>query len=158
MIILGFPGIGKTTAAKKSWRVIDLDDLYSKLASEPLCSIVPYAAKSLSDQGYDVLVPWDEFCQRDFEANGISATIIFPAMSLYMDWVDRLYERQIKSGSTKDYDIWRYVRWKYSEMIVTIEKSTLDKLKIATMKYDLLTLIEHLRVKEANEKYDKRTN
>lgn len=151
MIILGFPGIGKTYAAERSWRMIDLDEWYSKIdwnyESSP--SLYTSLADHLNRQGYDVLIPLDEWNLKDLERARMNATIIFPSAELRDDWIERLRVRWEHSGSTKDYYICEWIRVHYKEMIDEIKQSQLKKLEIGTMDYDLYDIILHLRVEAA---------
>ena len=74
MIISGFAGIGKSTLAKKSYEVIDLESSIFKKDWE----LYSETAKYLDEQGYDVLISAHKEIRTKLHDKGIKYTFIIP--------------------------------------------------------------------------------
>ena len=75
MIISGFAGIGKSTLAKKSYEVIDLESSIFKKDWE----LYSETAKYLDEQGYDVLISAHKEIRTKLHDKGIKYTFILPS-------------------------------------------------------------------------------
>lgn len=125
MIILGYPGIGKTTYANSHDFAIDLDydriELYHYY--ENMYNIYYMSldtARLLSDQGYTVFLPWSKVLQQMIINN--------------KDRLDRGYYI-IYPSKTSDIDYIRYA-----------PDSIFTKVELTNMDYDLEKIIDGLNV------------
>ena len=128
MIIIGYPGIGKSTLAKKNDKIIDLDsscfrkydkeDLYKRgKGVKPNNWYIYYCqvAQELSKQGYLVFVSSHKEV-RDFlnVHNNEKVCIIFPNESLATDWKHKLWRRYDEIPTDKNFRAMEHVN-KYFE-------------------------------------------
>ena len=108
MIIIGFPGIGKSTLACNNYKFVDLESSYFKPVNNRNDDwVVEYCqcAVYLSLHGFIVFVSSHK-AVRDYLAKiHISEPIvyIFPSERIKEQWVKKLEDRHMESGLDKDY-------------------------------------------------------
>ena len=73
MIISGFAGIGKSTLAKKSYEVIDLESSIFKKDWE----LYSETAKYLDEQGYDVLILHTKKLEPNYMIKELNILLLF---------------------------------------------------------------------------------
>ena len=150
MIVVGYPGIGKSTLAGRDYKYIDLesgnfwingeraDDWY-----KPYCKI----AEHLSAQGYIVFVSSHEVVRQYLVENSRElVALVYPSIELKDAWIDKLEKRYIKSGLKKDYKALMNAKYSYVENIRELQESCIEyKLEIVELSYDLESMLIHLR-------------
>ena len=108
MIIIGFPGIGKSTLACNDYRFVDLESSYFKapdIRNEDW--VVEYCklAEFLSKNGSIVFVSSHK-AVRDYIAKMRTnelVSCIFPSKRIREQWIKKLEDRYMDSGLDKDY-------------------------------------------------------
>lgn len=104
MIIIGFPGIGKSTVSKSSDKYVDLESsCFDKAANKLWYKDYCKTAIDLSNQGYVVFVSSHDKVREYFRANKVERVYaIFPHTSLKDEWIKRLSNRYNDTGKAKD--------------------------------------------------------
>lgn len=106
MIIVGYPGIGKTTICGANKGIIDLESSF--FSSLPFWDIVYVGvAIDLARQGYDVFVSSHARVINTldtYDRKGIDVSMIFPDASEEMreKWIEKLRTRYEQSRENKD--------------------------------------------------------
>lgn len=145
MIIMGYPGIGKTSIAKDDYRFIDLDSssmlIRGKYGNkkgweEAYCN----TALMLSLQGYFVFVSTHPKVREKILAKDKSAIVVYPALSLKKEWTDRLYERYNNNRCRQTHNAWVRAKENYDEDIEELMKLRCQQI--------LITNMENYRVKQ----------
>ena len=150
MIVVGYPGIGKSTLAGRDYKYIDLesgnfwidgeraDDWY-----KPYCKI----AEHLSAQGYIVFVSSHEVVRQYLVENSRELVVlVYPSIELKEAWIDKLEKRYIKSGLEKDYKALMNAKYSYVDNIRELQESCIEyKLEINKLSYDLESMLIHLK-------------
>lgn len=123
MIIMGFPGIGKSTYARSdnNSNYIDLEsscfDKYNTNWYEDYCRV----AIDLCEQGYDVFVSTHNsvFNYLVYNANSIEGGlgVIYPAAELKDKWIKRLEDRYKSTKKEKDLRALTYMKNNYDEAV-----------------------------------------
>ncbi len=117
MIVVGFPGIGKSTLCTHSFRRLDLESSNFKHDDQRhddwyiyYCQI----ALDLSKQGYTVFVSSHKQV-RDYLLKVTSEPIflIYPSLALKDAWIRKLEVRYNASWSDKDRDAWKNAKTSY---------------------------------------------
>lgn len=139
MIIIGFPGIGKSSVTRaydgetNTTGYIDLessnfikDDNWVK----EYCDL----AINLELQGYNVFVSSHREVREYFtERQGIFQDVVevFPAMYLYYEWMSRLLYRYSTNPSDKNYRAYNYIKNNFYTAIEEMEQDKIvDKIRI----------------------------
>lgn len=150
MIVVGYPGVGKSTLAGRDYKYIDLesgnfwidgrraDDWY-----KPYCKI----AEHLSEQGYIVFVSSHEVVRQYLAENSRELVVlVYPSIRLRSAWIDKLEKRYIKSGLEKDHKALMNSKYSYIENIRELQESCIEyKLEIDELSYDLEAMLIHLK-------------
>lgn len=110
MIIIGYPGIGKSTLAATDNRYIDLESSCFTVDGKKIDDwYVAYCqvAEHLSKQGYIVFVSSHADVVRYLSKVDLEAVaIVYPSIKLRDQWVEKLRQRFDDSGLEKDYLAW----------------------------------------------------
>lgn len=150
MIIVGYPGIGKSTICKYNKNQIDLES--SLFDHEDLYWYISYinVAESLNDQGYDVYI--SSHFQVRFElfrrhVNDMSdILLVYPSSNLKDFWVHKLKDRYDKNPTDKNRRSYEYVKSFYEKTIENFESSMIpNKIKIEDIEYNLEQLIKKFK-------------
>ena len=145
MIIMGYPGIGKTSIAKEDYRFIDLDSsdmlIRGKYGNkkgweEIYCNV----ALMLSKQGYFVFVSTHPKVRERILAKDKNAIVVYPSLSLKKEWTDRLYERYNNNRCRQTHNAWVRAKEHYDEDIEELMKLRCQQI--------LITNMENYRVKQ----------
>jgi len=150
MIVIGFPGVGKSTSASKDINLIDLEssNFWMTIADHKIrdnCWYISYCniAEDLSRQGYDVFVSSHQ-CVRDHLASASTDVIqICPALELKDAWLARLKDRYDSSHSEKDYKAYTSMLDMYDTCVADMLSSAIETVVLRNMRYDLLTIIHN---------------
>lgn len=145
MIIIGYQGIGKTTLSKSDARYIDLESSMFRVdGKRPDGWEILYCkvAADISRQGYSVFISSHKEV-RDYLRRNCDEPYcaVIPALNLESQWIDKLKQRYIKSGSSKDYRAYVNALSGYSGDIPEIEADVENIIEIEDMNYSLSNLI-----------------
>jgi len=146
MIIIGYPGIGKSTLARKDPRYIDLcpeDFIYN--GSRPEHWYVYYCniAERLSKQGYIVFVASHETVRRHLSAYSREKLLaVYPSITLKNEWIAMLKKRYEVSRSNKDERAYQRAKKEYLNDISALSLSGIRHVEIWKMDYNLAELIK----------------
>lgn len=149
MIIIGYQGIGKSTAANQhDLRVIDLESsnffVNGKRQSDwyiVYCNI----AKHLSDQEYIVFTSSHKEVREELKKY-ISDTEIktcTPDLHLKDLWVDKLRERYFSTKLEKDFRAYKNAELYYEENIIDILNSGFENIVLPDIDYVLRDIIQN---------------
>ena len=158
MIIIGYPGIGKSTLAGKDNKFIDLeskDFWVNKERAEnwyiPYCQV----AEHLSKQGYIVFTSSHQSVRDWFKCHGTQITVTcFPSLDLKDKWIEKLEKRYNESHLEKDYKALLNAKDRYEQNILELKnEEDFYQLEITDIPYSLhagiITFIE-----EIEKRYD----
>lgn len=145
MIIIGYPGIGKSTIARRNNNFIDLESSNFRIDGEraanwykPYCNI----AEDLSQQGRIVFVSCHEEVREQLKHSSELVIVVYPALELQNEWIDRLRNRYNQTGSLKDKNALEQAKNNYCKNITMLENSNFDhKIILKHMNYDLEAFI-----------------
>ena len=148
MIIIGYPGIGKSTLAGKDHKYIDLESSNFRINGErsdnwykPYCKV----AEDLSKQGYIVFVSCHSVVREALRGSGEDVAVAFPAGSLEKEWIAKLRDRYEETNSYKDRMAYERARDHFYEDIVDLCGCDIPyKMWLNDMGYDLEAAIIHM--------------
>lgn len=160
MIIIGYPGIGKSTLAATDNRYIDLESSCFSVDGKKIDNwYVAYCqvAEHLSKQGYIVFVSShaavvDYLC-RIHTSTDEPVAIVYPSIKLKDQWVEKLRQRFDDSGLEKNYLAWVRSIKHYEDDIRALMKVPYIKcgdrlicgrVELYSMDYDLKEMIKSL--------------
>lgn len=149
MIIIGFPGIGKSTLACNNDRFVDLESSYFKIPDARNDDwVVEYCklAEFLSKNGRIVFISSHKDV-RDYIAKMRTnelVTCVFPSKRVREQWVKKLEDRYMNSGLDKDYRAFIRARDHYDDDIRDLysDDGIPYKLMITDINYNLEEEIE----------------
>ena len=141
MIVIGYQGIGKSTLAGRERRYIDLESgnfwVDGKRADDwykPYCKI----AEHLSQQGYIIFTSSHEVVREQLKNSVETVVVVYPAIELKDQWIERLWNRYQESGLDKDYKAYANAKARYAENIQELENSDIKyHIVLRSMDYDL---------------------
>ena len=150
MIFIGYPGIGKTTLARKHF-VIDLesnsfwykDDMGNKVRDAKWYEYYCNVAENLSEQGFNVFVSsHGDVCKR-LRISPCPVVTIYPSLKLKSEWIGKLKKRYSYTGLDKDFSAYIHAENYYEADIRNMMENAPHKhIEITNMDYDLWSLIE----------------
>lgn len=148
MIIIGYPGIGKSTLAGRDNKYIDLESgcfwVDGKRADDwyvAYCQV----AEHLSRQGYVVFVSSHEVVRKQLVKSTEDVAVVYPALELRDEWIDRLEHRYQGSGLKKDYKALMNAKDRYNDNIYELINCEIPyKICLLSMKYDLKFLVDNI--------------
>ena len=157
MIIIGYPGIGKSSISEKN-NVVDLESSYFHKMGDNTEWAKSYCdvALDISRQGHVVCISShpEVVCEIEekYDKNKDKVYIIFPDMKLKDDWIKKLENRYFKSKNDnessliieKNYRAWNHVAGHYIEDNFRLLSSKLNKYFIDDINYDLKMIIKWL--------------
>lgn len=145
MIIIGYPGIGKSTVAKDDYRFIDLDSTTKSTRGGVHIKRweVLYAkfAEYLSEQGYFVFVSSHPEVIEALTGSTELVYICYPDHDLRDSWIKRLADRYGETGTSKDYRAFKRASDHYYDDILSMTETGFRKIPIRNMNYNLKRMI-----------------
>lgn len=146
MIIVGYPCIGKSTyAASHRFKAIDLESSnFIKDGSwvESYCNV----AIDLSKHGYDVFVSSHDAVRKQLLKSDYEYVfVIYPALDIKEEWLERLHERYLETELEKDYRAWQRALNHYDEDIAKLKedaKGFSSFYEISRGRYDLTVILD----------------
>lgn len=155
MIIIGYPGIGKTTLSIKNNRFIDLESSLFTVNGDKIdnwylvyCNI----AKDISRQGNDVFVSCHEDVvktlelMKDVEGDSLNVIAILPEYNQDMmdKWIVKLKDRYEDTKLDKHKRAYDFVKSNYGPSILSILKRNIPCVMVTSLDYDLEYIIERI--------------
>ena len=154
MIIIGYPGIGKTTLANDT-AVIDLESSCfwvpqngeTKVRPEKWEYIYCNIAEDISSRGNIVFVSSHGAVRQCLENRKSKENIVvcLPSIELQEKWIKKLKCRYDVSGTSKDFRAWISAKEHYTRDITDMKEQALKNdwkiLEIKHMNYDLRSLL-----------------
>lgn len=135
MIIMGYPGVGKTTMSKFDYRFIDLDSSVWKDVpnwAKHYCKL----AESLSSQGYYVFVSSHDVVRNRLFGSKEKVCLLYPCKELKDIWIETLTKRFEKEHSAKARDAMHRVAQYFDDDIERMDQSPHKKIVIKSFPFD----------------------
>lgn len=153
MIIIGYPGVGKTSLAGRYNQYIDLESSYfnDSFGEKRPGWFITYCriAEDLSKQGYRVFVSCHKEVQEYFSKSNEYVIVLYPALELKEQWLDRVRKRFENEPSIKNAKALANVDEHYDIQIKALRNSPFkNKLVLGDMNYTLDTEIDNFVLKE----------
>lgn len=154
MIIIGYPGIGKSSLAGRN-NCIDLESTnFWHNDKRPADWVIYYCniAEDLSKQGYTVFVASHEAVRNRLQEVSKEPVIcIYPALPLKDEWINKLNIRYQITKSTKDLKAYENVSQYYDTQIQTLTHCGLPTYALESMDYSLNKIILKLQAENKSE-------
>ena len=153
MIIIGYPGVGKTSLAGRYNQYIDLESSHfnDSFGEKRPGWFITYCriAEDLSQQGYRVFVSCHNGVQEYFSKSEEYVMIVYPSLKLKDVWVKKIRERFEREPSLKNAKALQTVDEYYDTHIKSLMNSPFEnKLVLGDMNYTLDTEIDNFILKE----------
>lgn len=153
MIIIGYPGVGKTSLAGRYNQYIDLEssNWNSPDNTKPDMWWWSYGkvAEDLSRQGYRVFVSCHPSVQKYFEESNEYVMVLYPSSELKEEWIKRVADRYDRDRSMKNLAALNNVELYYDKQIKSLNDSPFEnKLVLKDMNYTLDNEIDNFILKE----------
>lgn len=152
MILIGFPGVGKSTLAYHCDNVIDLESSLFNIDGEKIENwVIPYCnlARWLSHCGFTVCVSSHEEIRRELERKpGQRQVLIYPSLELKDKWIDKLKVRNDAAQNEKTRRSYEYVRDNYESAVNSMMRQPdwiFRHVIISNMGYYLFNLLKNLQ-------------
>lgn len=144
-IFIGYQGVGKSTVSKHNDKFIDLEsgNFWVNGKRDPLWYI-PYGniAEHLCMQGYNVFVSSHQGIREQLRNSNFKVYIIYPALELKNQWIERLEKRFIETQKDKDYRAWKNAEEMYDQNISDLmNENTFEHIVITRIPYNLYARI-----------------
>ena len=153
MIIIGYPGVGKTSLAGRYNLYIDLES--SNWNSPDNIKLDMWwwsygkVAEDLSRQGYRVFVSCHPSVQKYFEESNEYVMVLYPSLELKEEWIKRVADRYERDRSMKNLAALNNVDLYYDKQIKALDDSSFEnKLVLKDMNYTLDNEIDNFILKE----------
>lgn len=142
MIIIGYPGIGKSTLAGRYKEYIDLEssNWNNPDNTKPDNWWWSYGkvAEDLSRQGYRVFVSCHPQVQKYFEESNEYVMVCYPSLELKEDWIKKISDRYEQDRSMKNLAAFNNVELFYDKQIKALDESAFKhKCVLKDMSYTL---------------------
>lgn len=146
MIVIGYPCIGKSTyAVGHPYRAIDLESsnfVKDDNWVESYCNV----AIDLSRQGHVVFVSSHDAVRKQLLKSDYEYVfVIYPALDIKEEWLERLHERYLETELEKDYRAWQRALNHYDEDIAKLKedaKGFSGFYEIERGRYDLTVILD----------------
>lgn len=117
-IVLGYPGVGKTTIAQRHEDCIDLESSdFNLLDSDENVDRYWKTARRLENQGYIVFVSTHESVQRRakkaLDVGLDTVKVVYPDMNLRKHWISKVRFRKEVQPSTSNISAWKHLNLHY---------------------------------------------
>jgi len=144
MIIMGYPGVGKTFAAKDDYRFIDLDSHEWKDIGKDWAKHYCRLAENLSKQGYFVLVSTHPEVKNRLSVSREKVCLCYPSPYLKDQWIQRLYNRYQNLKNARTHNAWKRVSEHFDEDVAYMRGLQMREIVLTGMSYNLKQLIVNL--------------
>ena len=143
MIIIGYPGVGKSTLSKKNKGIIDYDSSMFVKEDGWEESYVERAI-GLSDQDYIVCVSCHKKVQDLLKDYKGKIVVVYPSLTLHDFWIDKLQTRYQKNHSSENKRALMRCLSNYCEDILELQELPYAKIEIKNEDYDLSELLNEI--------------
>ena len=143
MIVIGYPGVGKSTVSKRSIKYVDFDSS-SFSTKEGWEADYVFNAEMLSSHGHVVFVSAHRAVQDLLKKSKEKVVVVYPALRLHDFWINKLKVRYMKTNDKGDYRALARCVTHYCEDIVELKELPFPQIKIDTEDYDLEKLLEEV--------------
>ena len=155
MIIIGYPGVGKTSLAGRCRQYIDLEssNWNNPDNTKPDMWWWSYGkiAEDLSRQGYRVFVSCHPSVQKYFEESNEYVMVLYPSLELKEEWIKRVSDRYERDRSIKNLSALNNVELYYDKQIKSLNDSLFEnKLVLKDINYTLDNEIDNYLMEEYN--------
>lgn len=152
-IIIGYPGIGKSTFCSKQvdYNFIDLESSNFHNGKEPDKWYCFYAmvAEDLASQGFNVFVSshHDVVMALKMVASNpdIPVYVICPSLELEKEWVEKLKNRYLSSSLEKDKRSYERAKSNYLDDINGLLDCGFPVIQIENIDYDIFNVVRNLK-------------
>lgn len=149
MIIIGFPGIGKSSFCKKPEGLfcIDMESSNFEINGfkiENWAKIYARIIKDLCYQGYIVFSSSHLEVREELKNYDREIYVCYPTKELKSEWIKKLEDRYSETGLDKDLKSLNAVKEHYDEMIESMENSEFGKIVITDIDYNLENLLKKI--------------
>ena len=153
MIIIGYPGVGKTSLAGRYNQYIDLESSNwnnpDNIKPDNWWWSYGKVAEDLSRQGYRVFVSCHPSVQKYFEESNEYVMVLYPSIELKEEWIKRVSDRYERDRSMKNLAALNNVELYYDKQISSLNNSPFEnKLVLKDMNYTLDNEIDNFILKE----------
>ena len=152
LIIIGYPGIGKTSVSSSLQGIIDLNSSIFTINNEHFDgweSIYCRSAIHLANQGYTVLVSSHykvvQKLKEGRSKNNYYLAIVCPSIGIKKEWIDRLEHRYNSNKSKSNYDSLIWVKENYNNDIVNLTGWIATTICIDRMDYNFSEIVTSLQ-------------
>lgn len=153
MIILGYPGIGKSAVCKNRSGWVDLESSNFDLKTDDGVAQYCCVAMDLSDQGKTVFVSTHENVRKFFESvpKRSFVAVVYPKLELKEAWIKRLTARYNKTGLIKDRRALSRAEENYENDIEALMTSPLTQIQISNVNTELEIVLRNFIAEIAGE-------
>ena len=155
MIIIGYPGIGKSTIANQYVEIIDFESSFFNNSGKKVndwYKIYISQAISLAEQGYIVCISsHEDVCFElskyinDNPDHSFEVVTITPSLSLEKQWIGKLHERYLREKTDKNLRAFERASKYYISDIQTVTAYTdFHHIHITSMDYYLKFIVKNL--------------
>lgn len=148
MIVIGYPGIGKSSYVRRNVCAIDLESSCFQKENNWAVSYCNVAI-DLANQGFDVFVSSHDAVRKALIASGYDELFaIYPSIDMEKQWVTRLYDRYWATGLDKDRRSFERVKTSYAADITALEQDVLRMrgwYEIKEPNYNLEDIVNYFR-------------
>ena len=149
MIIIGYPGVGKTSLAGRYNQYIDLEssnwNAPDNTKPDNWWWSYGKVAEDLSRHGYRVFVSCHPSVQKYFEESNEYVMLLYPSLELKEEWVKRLSDRYDRDRSMKNLAALNNVELYYDKQIKSLDESVFKhKCVLKDMNYTLDNEIDNI--------------
>lgn len=144
MIVIGYPGVGKSTLAAKDRKYLDLessvlcvDGVRRKDWYKEYVALAEY----FSRQGYIVFVSSHGCVQEELIGSRERVVIVYPTLMLYRSWIKKLEDRYDNEPVRRNYVAYQNVREGILFQVRDMMDSPFERIEIKDMNYDLEQMI-----------------
>ena len=153
LIVIGYPGIGKTTVAnadKPYSKIIDLESSVFTIENDKIENwYIPYCkmAVDIASQGYIVLVSSHAKVQHELgfynpDRNDITIVSISPTVFIKDEWINRLRDRYLNDKTPKNERAWKQAEKFYIDDIHALSTNPdFSHIYLPNEHYDLYKII-----------------
>lgn len=150
VIVVGYPGIGKSTLANSDYRFIDLESNSFFIGdNRPNDWYVYYSniAIHLAEQGYVVFTSSHKVVQSYLNSlplpNNVKLICCIPSLNLETYWIDKLWNRWKMTSLYKDFKAYSSVQCGFVSDITEMKNTFEIVCEITGKNYDLYSLLEY---------------
>ena len=159
MIVMGFPGIGKSTMAGKESGYVDLDSsLFSRLGDQWFKAYAD-VAYALDGQGFNVFLSTHmevvDFIGtlKSKYRSPVKVVVCAPCMGLEKFWIKRLEDRWWSAPTEENRRAWKSVEGRWSDVLLDLDMACrrygFRRLEIEGEGYDLGLMLKPLDGRKA---------